>query len=100
MKFADHGGPEIQVAKLNIQKANQLKPDTQDEVVTRETIRLIQKQLNRLGCAAGRADGLWGKGSGKALSEYSKRTKKRYASAKPTIELYDDLRSIKERVCH
>ncbi|MCP4184296.1 MAG: peptidoglycan-binding protein [Hyphomicrobiales bacterium] len=40
---------------------------THPKVMTREATREIQAELNRLGCVAGRPDGLWGRKSTRAV---------------------------------
>ncbi|MCF6321049.1 MAG: caspase domain-containing protein [Rhizobiaceae bacterium] len=68
-------------------------------VVTRSTIREIQSELNRIGCVAGSADGLWGKKSIRALNQYSKHAKVRLASIQPTHELLKELKKYNSRIC-
>ncbi|MBL4727720.1 MAG: caspase family protein [Rhizobiaceae bacterium] len=65
----------------------------------REGTRKVQKELNRLGCSLGSADGLWGKRSRRALTEYSKRSKAELASLEPTDGLLTILEKTKVRIC-
>ena len=86
----------------NIEKArNKVETETvtTPRIVTSQIIRSIQTDFNRLGCNAGTPDGKWGRKSINALSQYSKHANKQYASVEPTIDLHDDLRSIRKRVC-
>ena len=89
----DEEKPAVTTAKEEAPKEEAPK------VVTRETTRQIQAELNRLGCVAGSADGLWGKKSIKAVSAYSKHAKVRVASIRPTHELLRQLQQHKARVC-
>jgi len=66
---------------------------------TRAMIRDIQKNLNRVGCSIGRADGLWGKASIRGVRSYAKHKKIRLASVNPSQRLLDRLNSTNVRVC-
>lgn len=66
---------------------------------SRELAREIQSQLNRLGCSAGQADGIWGKRSRAALNRYVKHGDKTLASIEPSTELLKDLLGESARVC-
>lgn len=69
------------------------------EFDVKETIRGVQRELNRLGCSAGTVDGIWGKGSRGALRQYGKHTKVELASVDPSPELLEQLRTDKSRAC-
>ena len=90
---------QLVVAKLETEietKIELVKPETS---VTKDTIRSIQKELNRVGCTTGRPDGLWGKGSRRALTQYGKHGKVKLASLDPSTALLDQLKSKQSRVC-
>ena len=77
-----------------VEKSNQ-----PPRVVTREITRQIQGELNRIGCSAGTADGLWGKKSVNAVSSYSRHAKVRLATLQPTYELLEQLQGYTSRIC-
>jgi len=92
--------PENQVASLEPANIPVDKPTVEKpKVVTRSTIREIQSELNRIGCVAGRVDGLWGKKSIRALNQYSKHAKVRLASLQPTHKLLNELKQYNARIC-
>lgn len=47
------------------------RPSTTSQDPTRETVRLVQAELNRLGCNLGNPDGIIGPNSRNALSDFS-----------------------------
>ncbi len=59
----------------------------------------LQKQLQRLGCNAGRADGDWGPKSRRALQRYARQRRVRLSSLDPTPELLNEMNEISKRVC-
>lgn len=65
----------------------------------RELVRSIQKELNRLGCSAGRADGFWGRKTARALGAFSKNAKTKLVSLEPSADLLERLRGQTARVC-
>ena len=65
----------------------------------KDLARQIQKELNRIGCAAGRPDGLWGKGSRKALKQYGLYGKIKLVSLDPSTKLLDQLKAKQSRIC-
>lgn len=65
----------------------------------KETTRGVQRELNRLGCSAGTVDGIWGRGSRRALDQYGKHTKIKLASVEPSPQLLEQLRTNKARAC-
>jgi len=70
-----------------------------DKKMTKELTRSIQKELTRLGCNAGRADGIWGPKSKAALQRYTKQSNSQLASIEPLPQLLDELRLHENRVC-
>jgi uncharacterized caspase-like protein len=68
------------------------EPDT-------ETVRQVQKELNRLGCSAGGADGVWGQGSRRALGQFERHSGVELASLEPSVSVLGTLRARKARVC-
>ena len=65
----------------------------------RDLVIGVQRQLQRLGCNAGRPDGAWGPNSRRALRSYARHSKIRLAALEPTQELLNELNAINERVC-
>ncbi|MCP5087140.1 MAG: hypothetical protein GY952_10105 [Rhodobacteraceae bacterium] len=80
---------------LIVENAEPEKP----QVMTREVIRTIQTELNRVGCNAGAADGQWGPKGRKSLASFSENSGLKYASTEPTFDLLDDLKTQTGRVC-
>ncbi len=58
-----------------------------------------QKELIRLGCLSGKADGNWGSGSEKALKDYAGRQGIKLASLEPATDVLDRLKATTVRVC-
>ncbi|MBL4727721.1 MAG: caspase family protein [Rhizobiaceae bacterium] len=76
-----------------------VEPKSVNERLDRDGMRQVQSELNRLGCEAGSPDGLWGKGSRRALNNYSKHSKIILSSLEPTGELLRSLRDTDQRIC-
>ncbi|TPK94129.1 hypothetical protein FJ938_28850 [Mesorhizobium sp. B2-4-14] len=64
-----------------------------------ELARATQRELLRIGCLWGWANGEWGAGSRKALQAYADRQGVRLASLEPTAEILERLRAVGARVC-
>jgi hypothetical protein len=58
-----------------------------------------QKELARIGCLSGRADGKWGAGSERALKDYAGRQGIELASIQPSAEILGRLKATTVRVC-
>lgn len=58
-----------------------------------------QKELARIGCLSGRADGKWGSGSERALKDYAGRQGIELASLQPSADILDRLKTTTVRVC-
>ncbi len=58
-----------------------------------------QKELARIGCLSGKADGKWGSGSERALKDYAGRQGVKLASFQPDAEMLERLKATKVRVC-
>ncbi len=89
--------PEGTSESANLENSN--LDDGEQKIVTRETTRLIQGELNRIGCVAGATDGIWGRKSIRALNAYSKYAKVRLASIRPTHDLLRQLKTYTSRIC-
>ncbi len=63
------------------------------------TVRAVQSELNRLGCSAGTADGLWGRNSAAALGRFARYGKTRLPDKQPTQRILDMLKARTGRVC-
>lgn len=70
-----------------------------DKPLDRDGMRQLQRELNRLGCSAGSPDGIWGKGSRRALTNYRKHSKVKLASLEPTDGLLKSLRNVNTKIC-
>ncbi|TPK60662.1 hypothetical protein FJ930_28370 [Mesorhizobium sp. B2-4-15] len=64
-----------------------------------ELVRATQRELSRIGCLKGQADGEWGAGSREALQDYADRQGVGLASLEPTAGLLERLRAVGARVC-
>lgn len=58
-----------------------------------------QTELQRLGCYAGKIDGIWGKGSEKALRAFAERSGQVIDTSAPSPGLLDVLRPLTGRIC-
>jgi len=72
---------------------------TEPEKPTRELVRSMQTELNRLGCDAGRPDGIWGRNSRGALTNFARHAEIDLASLEPETDLLDTLKEREGRVC-
>ncbi len=75
------------------------KDDEREELGGRELALRVQEELNRIGCSAGRPDGIWGRGSRRGLSRYISRSGSDTVSLQPSMQLLDELELIDERIC-
>lgn len=89
-------------------KLASLKPDAVEdkkEVAPRPTLDLkdakygIQEELARLNCSPGRADGLWGKKSQRALDNFARSSRLKLVNSSPSEELYYQLRDYRGKGC-
>lgn len=87
--------------KIVVEKTIRDEPEATatPNVVTREITRQIQRELNRVGCVAGSADGLWGKKSVRATGLFAKHAKIRLVTLQPTYDLLDQLKTHNSRIC-
>lgn len=87
------------LARTRVQQLDQeaLKPDV--EQPEPELARSLQKELNRLGCNAGREDGRWGAGSRRALDQFKLHAKSNWIELPLSNQLLDRLRGEKIRTC-
>ena len=85
--------------KIEVEKVLRDEPAATPKIITREVTLQIQRELNRVGCVAGRPDGLWGKKSVRATSLFSKHAKIRLASYQPSHDLLKELRAHNRRIC-
>lgn len=75
------------------------QPETTETEPDLEAVRAVQKELNRLGCSVGRADGVWGAGSRRALGLFRRHSGAQLAALEPTADVLNALRARKARVC-
>ena len=61
--------------------------------------RGLQEELRRVGCAFGKADGIWGPQSQKALERFGRETKKSIDTGTPSQASLDLLKSTTGKVC-
>lgn len=71
----------------------------QDPKKDRDLVRSIQTELNRIGCSAGKADGLWGRKSESAVRNYGKHGSIKLSSTGPSNDLLRQLKQRQDRVC-
>ncbi|MEZ5870649.1 MAG: caspase family protein [Nitratireductor sp.] len=70
-----------------------------DTEAEKQLVRSIQGELNRIGCDAGKADGIWGRKSEQAVSRFAKHGGVDLASLDPDEELHKKLQENKGRIC-
>lgn len=87
---------EQEVAALSSPSA--LAKETEGEPDA-EIVRQVQMELNRLGCSAGNADGVWGQGSRRALGQFERHSGTKLDALIPSSSVRDTLRARKARVC-
>jgi len=61
--------------------------------------RGLQKELKRVGCDPGAADGIWGSHAREALAEFSRHAKVSIPTHEPTVAALDAVTARKDRVC-
>jgi hypothetical protein len=85
-----------QTASLPPPPANLAAPSAPPSL---ELTRSLQKQLARVGCDPGEADGKWGEHGREALEEFARRTKIALATNEPTAAALDAVTAQKGRIC-
>ena len=70
-----------------------------DKEAEKELVRSIQSELSRVGCDAGKADGIWGRKSEQAVSRYAKHGGLKLTSLEPDESLLKTLQKDKGRIC-
>lgn len=65
----------------------------------RALVRSLQSELNRLGCKAGTADGVWGRKSRQALESYARHSGRSVAALDLSADLLQQLKRNPSRVC-
>ena len=68
-------------------------------LVGRELARAMQVELDRLGCAPGSPDGIWGRNSRRALKAFAEHGSARLASFEPDMDVLETLRGVPGRIC-
>lgn len=91
--------PETNDTKEKAVEIASLNPETEESLPTKNVTRSVQRELNRLGCSAGTADGIWGKGSQKALKQYGRYSNVKSPALEPSTTLLDQLKAQRVRVC-
>ncbi len=66
----------------------------------KEVARELQKELKRVGCLNGRADGVWGAGSRRAAKEFNRVASRTISPDKPSLQAVDVVRSAKRATCN
>lgn len=89
---------ELKVASLPESRALTVEEE-EPAPPSRETLRSLQSELNRVGCSVGGVDGIWGRKSQAALEDFAKRRELKLASIEPGVDILDTLRSVDDRVC-
>lgn len=94
------GKEEQQVASLPPETDPGLGASAPEETEPdRDLVRSIQKQLQRIGCDPGSADGIWGRKSRSALEAFSREAKIDLASLEPSRDLLDEVNRHEGRIC-
>ena len=70
-----------------------------DKQAEKALVRSIQTELSRVGCDAGKADGIWGRKSEQAVSRYAKHGGLKLSSLDPDESLLRSLQQDKGRIC-
>lgn len=72
-----------------------------DAAGSRETDlpRLLQAELNRVGCGSGETDGVWGAASRRAMTQFNRYAGTRFETGQANIEALEALRGKHGRVC-
>ena len=73
--------------------------DATPVVSEQELARKLQTELKRVGCYMGRADGIWGRNSRRALSAFYTHSKAREDATSPSLALIDVVAKERKRVC-
>jgi hypothetical protein len=95
---------ELRLARLAQPEVEEIElppePEPEIEVLEgKELARAMQEELNRLGCSAGAVDGIWGKGSRRALAAFAKESGVELAGEEPSMEALLAMRALSETVC-
>lgn len=91
-------GVQGKVAKLQAEPSA-APTGKEPELRGRELARSIQKELQRVGCSAGRPDGAWGRRSRGALRSFSRHANVELSSLDPSPSTLQLLRDHKARAC-
>ncbi|WP_095204247.1 caspase family protein [Mesorhizobium carmichaelinearum] len=83
----------------SLEHRDPLVPSSAPGIDASELARATQRELLRIGCLWGWANGEWGAASRKALQAYADRQGVRLASLEPTAEILERLRAAGARVC-
>lgn len=83
-------------APADVGRNNEQQADPEKDQVL---VRSIQNELNRLGCSAGAADGVWGDNTERGLRNYARNAGQRIASLNPSEEMLERLKNSRERIC-
>jgi uncharacterized caspase-like protein len=88
----------IETAKLEQPTASETANDLAP-IDPAELALATQKELARIGCLSGKADGKWGSGSERALKDYTGRQGIELATLQPSAEILGRLKATTVRVC-
>lgn len=95
-------GPAQEIEVALLEQPADIAPDIEPQIDPkddRELVRSIQQELNRLGCPAGKADGLWGRKTERALGSFAKNGRIELATLEPSADVLNELRRHKARIC-
>ena len=92
---------EVKTALLTDPVANIRSQEKEIKTVSpsRVLVRSIQQQLSRVGCNAGKADGIWGKKGRAALRKYARLEKLKYSTLELEQKLLVRLETHQSRIC-
>ncbi len=97
-KPAEPAEKNIEIAKLEPPEPAKVE-EPEIAALDSEAVRSLQGELERVGCSPGRPDGIWGKASRSALTNYARHAGTTLASLEPDKALLDELKGRSERVC-
>ncbi|MDA7949453.1 MAG: caspase family protein [Hyphomicrobiaceae bacterium] len=104
-EFSGQNGPQV-VASAQPTPTSQEKNATAgqptnpiEQSATPELVTGIQRELARLKCNPGRADGLWGLRTSSAIANVNKESGKKLSTTGPAQETLDALRAMQGPVC-
>ena len=91
--------PQRPTTAVSIDDRESPATDERSSQPSRELLSDLQRELNRLGCEAGRVDGKWGSRSQAALEGFVKETGMQLSSTEPSEDMLGKLKGTSGRIC-